>query len=1018
MNSRGLFIGVDKYIAPEVNELSCSVNDAKALYSLFSDTLGADNAKVLDNERATKKAVLKEIQALSSAGADDFVVISFSGHGSDDHALVLYDSDPYNFEDTSISLNLLVELFSQIPSKNILLLLDCCFSGGAGAKVFHREIQKRGIESTEAILNKIGGKGRVIFTASGPDQEAIENRKKGHGIFTFHVAEALQGPKEVISEGKISIYSFLDYVTKRVVDSAAVFRYEQHPTFRGTIDGEILLPLFKKGNIYETNFPEHKKFSITTAISDLLQFGLPKEVVGIWEGDIGTLNDLQVQAINEYDLLDGTHMVVSAPTSSGKTMVAEIAAVKAFFDQQKSCFLFPLRALVNDKYEEFTRKYSDFGIRIIRATGEISDDIPQLMSGKYDICLLTYEKFSNLLLGNPHLLNNVGLVLVDEAQMLADASRGMNLEFLLTVLRSQRAIGIEPQLLLLSAVIGNTNGLERWLDAGLLFTSKRPVPLDEGIILPDGTYRYLDPEGKEHSERAFISPVYRKGSSQDYIIPLVARLVGEGEKVLIFRAIKGETRGAANYLAQNLRLPSAQSAIDQLPRGDPSVSSNRLRSCLQGGIAFHNSDLDRDERRIIEEEFRNPESNLRVLVATTTLAMGVNTPAASVIMAGLMHPGNNPYSVAEYKNMVGRAGRLGQTSKGKSFLIPSSLGEAHQLWPNYVLGSPESLQSRFGDGDIMTVIVRVLASSAVTKSGGMTIDQIDGFLSNTFAAYQKKLIAPRNQVVSAIGEMQRNELVEEELGRFHLTPLGQLGGEMGLEVRSIVRLSSALSGLPPAGISEAALIAAVQATVELDNVYFPQNKRSVKERGRWRQMLRVYMVPRQVTATMDRNVKDTAEATARYKKACSTLLWISGNDIANIEQELLQHCRDSDAAGSIRSAASRTRDLIPAAIRVAEISHNDEIDLSTILDNLLIRLELGVSNVVVGLAKVFGNVLTRSDYKNLEMAGLAEFKSFEKIEREQLSQVLSNTERVEHVLKRIRTHKEKRIRGLGSLIED
>jgi len=58
---------------------------------------------------------------------------------------------------------------------------------------------------------------------------------------------------------------------------------------------------------------------------------------------------------------------------------------------------------------------------------------------------------------------------------------------------------------------------------------------------------------------------------------------------------------------------------------------------------------------IVEEEFRRPESGLRVIVATTTLAMGVNTPASSVVIAGLMHPGDSPYSVAEYKNLVGRA---------------------------------------------------------------------------------------------------------------------------------------------------------------------------------------------------------------------------------------------------------------------------------------------------------------------------------------------------------------------------
>ena len=85
----------------------------------------------------------------------------------------------------------------------------------------------------------------------------------------------------------------------------------------------------------------------------------------------------------------------------------------------------------------------------------------------------------------------------------------------------------------------------------------------------------------------------------------------------------------------------AREALSRLPGGDLSQASGALREVLTGGVAFHNSHLDREEKQIIEEEFWRPDSGLRVIVATTTLAMGVNTPASSIVIAGLMHPGGS-----------------------------------------------------------------------------------------------------------------------------------------------------------------------------------------------------------------------------------------------------------------------------------------------------------------------------------------------------------------------------------------
>ena len=134
------------------------------------------------------------------------------------------------------------------------------------------------------------------------------------------------------------------------------------------------------------------------------------------------------------------------------------------------------------------------------------------------------------------------------------------------------------------------------------------------------------------------------------------KLVGAGQQVIVFRSTRGAARGCARYLAQSLSLPEAKVALEGLAGSDPSLVLADLRQCLTSGVAFHISDLARDEKIAIEEQFRAPDSDIRVLVSTTTLAQGVNLPAETVIIVELDHPTGPtqtaPYSVAEYKEEI------------------------------------------------------------------------------------------------------------------------------------------------------------------------------------------------------------------------------------------------------------------------------------------------------------------------------------------------------------------------------
>jgi replicative superfamily II helicase len=788
-------------------------------------------------------------------------------------------------------------------------------------------------------------------------------------------------PAEIVEAGRLSVYQMLEYVTGRVRTAAQGIGKSQNPAMRGQIDGGISWPVFAPGARFQAAFPSARAAAVTSDIGSLAPHGFPAEIVTAWGQAIPSLNELQVEAINEYGILQGKHLLVSAPTSSGKTMVGELAALRQVMDRKRAIFLLPLKALVADKRRHFEKVYGGFGLRVLEATGE-TDDVSPLIRGKYDIALLTYEKFAALALAYPHVLAQAGTIVVDEVQMIADQSRGANLEFILTLIRMRRREGIEPQIIALSAVIGDTGGLETWLGGRLLRRTERPVPLREGVLRHDGSFRYIDPaDGSEQVECGAVTRMGLKESTQDWIIPLVKKLTAAGEQVIVFRETKSESRSVGNYLAAQLGLSAADQAVKRIPRLDPSQAHRDLIADLQHGVAFHNADLQPAERQVIEEEFRREGSGLRVISATTTLAMGVNTPANSVIIAGLEHPGPvpTPYSVAEYKNLVGRAGRLGYADSGTSYLMAINARDEEHFWRNYVLGKPEDLSSRFiaSGTDPRSLIVRVLVALPRSAASGVSSDDIVSFLESSFGAFlagrkQDGWRWSHDELLRALGSLERHRLLERSAdGGYSLAPLGQLAGESATEVGSIVRLVGALSRLAPSRISEPILLTVVQNTVELDEVHFPMNRSSRhKEPHTWPSLLGQQGVHWEIVSTLSSEAVDQHSATLRAKKAVASLLYVSGQPMSDIEVTMGQHGGAfGGSAGPIRGVSSRAADLIGVAARVAEILH-PELDLSARVQKLVVRLTYGVAGSAVDLAREAGTNLTRGDYCALVEAGL------------------------------------------------
>jgi len=167
--------------------------------------------------------------------------------------------------------------------------------------------------------------------------------------------------------------------------------------------------------------------------------------------------------------LEGNNLVVSIPTASGKTLIAEIIALQRFLKaseeskkdskkRKKILYLCPLKALANEKHKEFKKPWGDLGIRVGISTSDIDQNDFRVFFN--DLIILTNEKADSLIRSNPKLIENIQMVICDEIHLINDDSRGITLEFLLT-----RLMTLNPniQIVGLSATIKNANELAEWL---------------------------------------------------------------------------------------------------------------------------------------------------------------------------------------------------------------------------------------------------------------------------------------------------------------------------------------------------------------------------------------------------------------------------------------------------------------------------------------------------------------------------------------------------------------------------
>src|SRR4051812_16135543 len=152
------FVGAGKYSDPDIRDLVGCTRDAIALHALFSDSvLDGSFALLIDDEATTENIRQALRDTLGKATSDDVVIFSFSGHGSHDHRLAAFDTSLPDLTNTSIGMDELAESFKFTKARAVLCILDCCFSGGAPAKVLEDSPIPRDPVSLEALV----GEGRI-----------------------------------------------------------------------------------------------------------------------------------------------------------------------------------------------------------------------------------------------------------------------------------------------------------------------------------------------------------------------------------------------------------------------------------------------------------------------------------------------------------------------------------------------------------------------------------------------------------------------------------------------------------------------------------------------------------------------------------------------------------------------------------------------------------------------------------------------------------------------------------------
>lgn len=516
---------------------------------------------------------------------------------------------------------------------------------------------------------------------------------------------------------------------------------------------------------------------------------LPPELLSYIQGK--GLTDLyppQEEAIKS-GLLEGESLIVSSPTASGKTLIAIMAAfVKVKLQKRKVVYLAPLRALASEKYAEFS-ELSRFGIHTVISTGDYDSSGESL--GRGDIIVLTNERFDSVMRHRVSWLGSVGLFIADEVHLAGNDSRGPTLEMILTKVMQ---LGLDVQMLSLSATISNSGVIGDWLRSKVVELDWRPVPLREAVY-DYSRIVFTDGEAKPIPRSTYGAP-----------IDVAMDVLRAGGQALVFanarrRAVSLATKASEltqRFLSEPEKKAVSEAARRILTSGEETSLSRLLAEIVAKGSAFHHAGLDTEHRRIVEEYYR--ARAIKLLAATPTLAAGVNIPARRVVVADMTRydaerGGNAEISVLEYRQMAGRAGRPQYDDHGETVIIPSPSQPSATVLDHYSKAPPEPIESMLSEEGAM----RSHVLAAVATSVGLSKKDVDSLFGGTLLAMQIGAEKVGKLTDGALGYLHAEGLVETRGGLLYATDFGKRVSMLYIDPATGVLFRGALKRSVPEG---------------------------------------------------------------------------------------------------------------------------------------------------------------------------------------------------------------------------
>jgi hypothetical protein len=655
--------------------------------------------------------------------------------------------------------------------------------------VWLRLVRKKGWQDRDAVLANV-----AALRSAQEDFEreylhrfqSLEAKRSALELIAiYHLTKAADVMAHYITDGVVDgshqIQSLLDSHFDRAIDACEAARL---------VELEPLTRLLARA---ATQMVDNSLWTVTRAVnSRVTEF--VRELVSRGRGDRALFDVLppQRRTLAEHGLLGSSRraVVVSLPTSSGKTLIAQFRMLQALnqFEDRKGwvAYLAPSRALVNQVTRQLRRDFQPLGLVVERVSPAM--EIDGIEAGvlteandeaRFRILVATPEKFDLMLrqgweekIGRP-----LTLVVVDEAHTIQDKVRGLRLELLLATINRECR---DAQFLLLTPFIQNAREVARWLGGQnaediSLGVDWQPNDRAIGIVSPidDGPRKgrsrnYLLDFQTVHTTRPAIQLDEAFSLGKDDALAETLSQAKEVGTLAAIAARKLMVRGPV--IAMHSRPDFVWTLAEKLKSDERGIASDNVRfvqeyvkaelgaefplvDLLAHRIGVHHGGLPEEVRMLMEWLFEKGE--LQALAATTTIAQGVNFPVSGVVMAATQYPYGETMPPEDFWNIAGRAGRVSQGQLGIVALVARDAGEVEQR--------RQFINNNTGDLNSALIQLAQAASAELTDLGKIVYNHPEwsSFLQYLVHTY-RQMGAPSN-FADQIEQVLRGTLGFEKL---------------------------------------------------------------------------------------------------------------------------------------------------------------------------------------------------------------------------------------------------------------